>query len=460
MVRLTRLALMASAAAALLAVGCDEETDEHDGLGGSGGCSPVDQTGCAGGQVCEEVQGGEPACFAPLRVAGRVFDLLDDSDIEGARVVARDANEAAVSTVAISAADGSYSLVVPAKRSANGEPVSSSVTLRADAEAYLSFPKAPRVALPLDQADAAGDPLVLQSSATDIGLTPLAETDGLGSIAGSVATERPGGTLVVAAGLTAIADFDGDFVVFNVPAGELEVRGYTQGINLEGQTVTVAAGQQSGGVVLSQLSEATADVTGKVDFANAPGASVTSVVLAVEETFIEDLARGEVPRGLRAGGVTGDFTIIDVPNGDYAVLAAFENDGLVRDPSDIGGTDIVHITVDGDDLDIAQHFKVTGALAVVSPGAAGLEEVSGNVTFVWEDDSNEDSYEVTLFDALGNAVWQTVGDFDPGGSAPASVDYDGEALTAGMIYQFRAVSIKDGVPQSSTEDLKGVFVYQ
>mgnify|MGYP003512945731 CR=1 FL=1 len=32
------------------------------------------------------------------------------------------------------------------------------------------------------------------------------------------------------------------------------------------------------------------------------------------------------------------------------------------------------------------------------------------------------------------------------------------ALEAGMIYQFRATSIKDGVPISSTEDLKGVFI--
>jgi hypothetical protein len=30
----------------------------------------------------------------------------------------------------------------------------------------------------------------------------------------------------------------------------------------------------------------------------------------------------------------------------------------------------------------------------------------------------------------------------------------------GMFYQFRAVSIKDGVPISATEDLRGVFTSQ
>lgn len=50
--------------------------------------------------------------------------------------------------------------------------------------------------------------------------------------------------------------------------------------------------------------------------------------------------------------------------------------------------------------------------------------------------------------------------FDPGGSDPASVDHGGSALEAGMIFQFRAVSTKDDVLVSSTEDLKGVFVHR
>jgi hypothetical protein len=37
-----------------------------------------------------------------------------------------------------------------------------------------------------------------------------------------------------------------------------------------------------------------------------------------------------------------------VPDGKYVALAAFENDGLVRDPdTSIGGTQIVHLTVSG-----------------------------------------------------------------------------------------------------------------
>jgi hypothetical protein len=39
------------------------------------------------------------------------------------------------------------------------------------------------------------------------------------------------------------------------------------------------------------------------------------------------------------------------------------------------------------------------------------------------------------------------------------VSYEGP-LEPGMYYQFRTVSIKDGVPISATEDLRGVFVLE
>ena len=90
-----------------------------------------------------------------------------------------------------------------------------------------------------------------------------------------------------------------------------------------------------------------------------------------------------VPKGLRIGNITSDFVIKDVPDGKYVVLAAFENDGLVRDPDvAIGGTQIAHITVAGQAQAISTSFKVTGSLAVVSPGADKLDEVGKNVDAV------------------------------------------------------------------------------
>jgi hypothetical protein len=265
---------------------------------------------------------------------------------------------------------------------------------------------------------------------------------------------------VVAKGATGVADFAGNYVIFNVPSGSTEVRAYAAGLNVDPKTANVAANAETKGVDLVSNGKPTSTISGSISIVNGGEGTVTSVVLAVEETFDANATRGEVPKGLRIGNITNDWVIEGVPDGKYVILAGFENDDFVRDPdTSIGGTEIVHITVAGADQDLQQLFKVTGALDVIAPGADAIDVVTGTPKFEWEDDSSEDVYNVKLFNGLGDLVWEKEGAFDPGGGGNASVDYDGPALTPGMIYQFRATSIKDMVPISSTEDLKGVFVY-
>ncbi|MCB9619938.1 MAG: hypothetical protein H6724_10880 [Sandaracinus sp.] len=153
-----------------------------------------------------------------------------------------------------------------------------------------------------------------------------------------------------------------------------------------------------------------------------------------------------------------------MPPGRYAVLAAFENDGLVRDPdTSIAGTDIVFVDVAGADVTLDTSFKVTEALAVRSPGAAGVETVgAGDPTFTWADDSSEDGYELVVVDAFGDVV-HTADVGGVSGSADVTYTWSGAALEAGMIYQFRAKSFRERAARtyiSATEDLRGVFLYQ
>jgi hypothetical protein len=464
-----RLALASALLAALFtlaAAACGDDSGSSTG-GDAKECSPTAQTGCGAGKVCEEVAGGRPSCFAPVLVTGRVFDLASDASIAGALVVARDENGAALSSVVATASDGTYALPVPAARDADGRPLARSLTLRADASGYQSFPAAPRVALPIDLADATPNEgatdggYALASAVTDLGLIALESTAGLGTVSGTIDAELPGGTLVVAGGATGLADATGAFTIFNVPAGKQTVSGYKQGYNLSTDEADVSDGATTSGVVLEQTGESTATVSGSVQIVNGGGASDTSVILVLEDTFDENVARGEAPAGLRAFPVTGAFSIAGVPDGRYVVLAAFENDGLVRDPdTSIGGTELQRVTVMGQSVAIASGFKVTGALAVIAPGANGVEALSGTPTFQWEDDSSEDGYRVEVFDAFGTVVWETMGNFDQGGSKPAEVVYGGPALEGGMIYQFRATSLKGGVPIASTEDLRGVFLVE
>jgi hypothetical protein len=434
------------------------------GGGGSSACSPAAQTGCDDGFICEEVTGGEPTCFAPIEVRGSVFDLADDGVIEGARLVALDANGAARSGVAVSGVDGAYLLHVSAARDAEGLP-SGQVTLRADAAGYQSFPGGVRQALPIDLGTATlvDGRYQVASVQTDVGLLAL-QTSAAGRIHGHVEVGDHTGVLVVAesdgAVVTAVADRDGDYVIFNVPDGSYQVQGYVRGLVYAPTSAEVSGGSDEL-ADLDLVGEATSTVTGQLQFPDAGGAGSTSVILVVAATFSEALGRGETPAGLRLADVTGDFTLEGVPPGRYAVLAAFENDGLVRDPDFcISGTDTVFVdVVDGQPADLPESFKVTGALDIFGPDAA--EPVTGNPVFSWNDDSSEEEYVVEVYDSFGVLVWSHIME-GVSGSDP-ELTYAGPTLTPGMYYQFRVLSQKlnpETCPISRTEDLRGVFVAQ
>jgi hypothetical protein len=432
-------------------------------------CDPVAGSGCDDGQTCELVEGGEPACFAPVVIRGQVFDLVDDGAVEGAHVVALDVNGAAMSGVSVSDADGTYELAIPATRNADGVPLGVELTLRADAAGYLTFPSGVRQALPVDITAAAETDgrWIVESTLTEIGLLALPAGSGDSEIYGTAEVPDSGvGVLVVATdadgrGYTAVADRSGAYRIFNVPAGDYTVLAYARGLNYGEAMTSVAIGEEAK-VDLSVADENTGSVAGTVQIVNAPGGAVTSIILVVESTFDELLARGQTVPGLRVPepgvvpDVTGEYLFEGVPAGRYVVLAAFENDDLVRDPdTSIGGTSILHIEVLPGMTTTVDGFKVTEALPIIGPGASDAEAVSGAVTFSWEDDSSEDLYHVEVFDAFGTLVWEQMIPGVSGGTP--SLDYAGPALLPGMYYQFRVTSIKDGVSISRTEDLEGVF---
>lgn len=430
---------------------------------------------CSDGRVCDAVRDGDPRCVTPVLIQGTVLDLATGIGIEGALVQAVDVNGAALGTSAATDAEGAYTLTVPALRDEDGTPVDGSFTLRVQAAGYQEFPTAIRPALPLDAttAQTTDDGWVIENPLTTVGLIALlGDTSQLGSIAGDLDSDPNAGILVIAetgaAAYTGFSDSEGHYIIFNVPPGQYTVKGYYAGVQLSSSIATVAAGEAVVGVDLAEIDAPLSTVSGNVQIVNAPGGSLTSVILAVESTFNETAARGTAPPGLRVGDISGAFTITGVPDGRYVVLAAFENDGLVRDPDQlIGGTTIVRIEVPdpalGNIVTLPEGFKVTGALAVTAPGADGPQEVfTLTPTFEWEDDSSEDGYTIRVFDAFGTLVW-TVEIGPTTGSATVTQTYAGPALQVGMFYQFRATSFREVNEQrtaiSITEDLKGVFFY-
>ncbi len=446
------------------------------------GCGPkecvlTDPGTCPSDQACEQVQGRDkPLCFAPVTLAGTVFDLATAGGIADAEVLATDENGAPAGAPTKTAADGTYVLRVPSTRTdEQGAFASRKVMLRSQAKNYVAFPSGARVSLPIDTSaasrkDGSSDPFVLTSPLTQIGLSALpSDQQNKPSISGTVevSADQKAVMLVLesgAIGRTTLAGPDGKFTFFNVPGGGWKISAYTQGVNYTPVEVQVESADVTG-VALLKSTVTPASLSGSVQLVAGANNAGTSVVLVVESTFIETLGRGEVPPGLRAPEpgtsptVTGGWTIAGIPDGKYVVLAAFENDGNVRDPDPgIAGTGIQRVTVAGGQLSGASSpaFKVTGAVGLVSPGAEGPEDVGATPTFTWVKYSNADAYVLRVYTALGEQLWEKA-IIDP---QTVSSTYAGPALSAGQYYQWRLTAIRRLAPTSHTEELRGIFRVQ
>lgn len=466
-----RISLLLSVLLAAAGCGSDSKDDPS--------CDPLKVDACGTGQVCERVQGGETVCADPVEVQGVVFDLATGSasgGILGARVVPLDVNGAPVGTAATTGPGGAYKVRVPAIRDAAGKPVAGAVTLRADAEGYATFPSGIRSAVPIDLSTAAAGNGVwtVDSTLTDVGLVDDPEA-GTASLHGTVAGVSAVGALVVAeptgvvggVGRTGVADSSGSYAIFNLPAGSWTVKAYAKGLNHAAADAANLAENEDRALDLATRAVAPAVVTGSIQRTgqNQPTTLETSVILVVQSTYDLLLDRGESPPGLIVPDLTASsYSLAGVPDGTYVALAAFGNDGYVRDVSGIGGTDPIVVTVaDGAMTSAPGGFKITGPVDLVgitpatgTEGAATLTNLL-TPTFDWDDYSSAAEYEVIVFDALGTPVW-TPGRFP---SATTAVVYAGDALLPGMTYQVRISAFDTGGAQiSRTEDLKGVFTYR
>lgn len=448
------------------------------------GCGPQDcklddPKTCAQGLVCAPITGKEkPRCFAPVQLKGTVKDLASGAAVADADVAALDVNGASVGALATSGADGSFTLSVPSTRTdEKGTPATTRLTLRAGAQGYANFPSGLRIALPVDvAATSTGEnkPWVFQSALTDVGLVRLPQTQqGRPSVSGTVELSPGASALVVVEGMgeahSAIADASGAFRVFNVPTGGGQTaQAYVKGVNYTKVNVDVQSGTGPTGVAIKKSAQATGTLQGSVQLVAGANGAGTSVVVVLESTFNENLARGEAIAGLRAPAdgaqapnVTGAWTIEGVPDGEYVVLAAFENDGNVRDPDpNISGTQLARITVAQGVASQNPVFKVTGAIELVGPGASGeLEPVSGNPLFQWKPYPSARTYDLRVYDAFGVEVWRQPLVLDvknPQGNVEQA--YNGPTLTVGLPYQWRLTARANlGNAISTSEELRGLF---
>ena len=406
-----------------------------------------------------------------IKIKGNVYSLVDKSAIKGAIVCAVNKADGTVSDMAVTGDNGSYTVEVTAEREGGNKPINEAWGLNASADKFMSVPSFIRPSIAVTIADFIPEDnnYTYSDALTDIGLAAINGTGELFTVSGRLGGEDAG-AMVVLEGCSAppcpygYTAKQGDFTIFNVPQKTYSAAAYKKDVSYETLSIDISSDTQN--VVLKKkLGNVTGTVSGSVNIVNPGQGDATSIVLVPESLFHETLKKGILVPGLRAPesgdpNIKGAYTITGVPEGSYVVLAAFENDYLVRDPDpNIAGTQIVHVTMpDAGSYDKSiDAFKVTGSLDIVFPGAGDAPDALSNLSeVVFVDDSSEDQYMLVLYNMYGDTIWEKTIPGQSGG-ANVTVPYDGPALENGVYYQWNVTSFHNGGPISTSEDLKGIF---
>lgn len=391
-------------------------------------------------------------------VKGVIKNASNSTIITDARVSIFDANTnspAAGSTV--TGKDGSYSFNL----------VPGSYYIKVSKLGFASVPPANIVAVPFS--------VVLQQTTTmDFQMTPLS-TSGLGTISGqvSISSKPATGVLVVAAGssegFSSVTDANGNFYIYNVPAGSYFVKAWKSGYNSSSANITLASSGNSQNNNLTLTSGASGSVTGLVTF-------LATTNIEVDVSLVDPLTKETIP-GLTAITSGGAYTISNVPAGTYIARASYTNDGKVVDPDWILKNGEPKVTVGN--APVTLNFSVTGAVSLTSPtnvatSVQPLAVSSTTPTFSWAAYASTDNYVIEVSDINGNVIW---GGFKNSGTvmnfaiprATTSIVYNSngtatQPLQSGQFYRWRIFASKSdsGDPRgwkliSVSEDQQGLI---
>lgn len=287
------------------------------------------------------------------------------------------------------------------------------------------------------------------------------------------------GALVVATAsdgtqVSTIAGVNGNYMIYNVPVGDVTLDTFFGGLNFTSITPVTVNLDVTTTQTISASSLATGQISGHVSFTSISGD-------IIDITLLHPGTREVLP-GLRTfTDNSGSYVINDVPNGTFEVIASLDNDGFVLDPDVSVTQGIPQVTIS--DNAVTEDFKVTGSIVLTNPATTydgSVPVLSNQPTFTWVKDSSyasADDYVIEVVDESGTTVW---GGFDelnnfapyvtePQGNTP-SIGYneDGTAtlplLEAGRYYQLRvyARDVDGTAPTgytllSASETLDGIF---
>lgn len=376
-------------------------------------------------------------------IEGTVVDAEDNSNLSGVKITVFDANTNFPTNATMETdAKGEYKFEL--------DP--GTYFLKLNKLGYNSIPGQGITSIPITVV--AGE-----TTTSNFEMTPSLVQDG-SIISGKVSTgnEPVTGTLIIAESLeaaySAISDAEGNYYIYNVPAGSYSIKAWITGYNSSTVDITVEASSENNDVNLELTNDANATVSGRIDF-------LATENTEVDVSLVHPVTKETIP-GLATFTVDGNYTIENVPNGTYLGRASFENDNNVIDPDWIVKFGEPYITVDGSD--ILLNFSVTNAVTLISPTNDSISvqpiEVSiDTLNFMWESYPSASDYVIEVMNANGTVIW---GGFAnnwsaknvtiPSSETSAEFNFDETALSElviGNVYRWRIYASKND-KQSAT----------
>jgi hypothetical protein len=386
------------------------------------------------------------------KITGSVTDVNTGSGLEGTNVIVFDATFNSPQATTVTDASGNYTIEMD-----NG-----TYFLKFYKQGYLSLPPSGIDAVAFD---------ILQGTTVNqpAEMTPSDLSDA-GFITGKIANSSgiTGGILVIAAGSgsahSGVTDNDGNYTIFNVPAGAYEVKAYLAEYSSDMANTSVTTNTETNDVNLTLTKNASGHVAGTFKVISQTTIATPPVTMKI--SLVHALT-GETVPGLTQSlpySSSISFSFSNVPDGDYIVRATYENDYIVIDPDYItkfgdykvslssGVADLVSVDIVATSAVIPN--SPTNEMSTTAPIAASVTP-----TFSWSAYPSTSDYVIEVTDATtGQVVWggftKTDGVITKNIVIESNVtsvefNYDGTAsvaaLTAGKIYRWRVYASKDNV---------------
>jgi hypothetical protein len=406
------------------------------------------------------------------KITGKVTDLSSGATLSEATVILFDANANSPVNTTKTNSSGDYTFEVDG----------GNYFLKFYKQGYESVPPREMEPVPFEV-------MIGQTTTQSVQMSASSITNA-GYITGKVSAGSSGkaGVLVIAEGAnsaySAISDKDGNYTIFNVPAGSFEVKGLLAEYSSSVASTSVTANTATNNVNVTLTEDAAAEVSGT--FKVISQTTIATPPTTMDIALVHPLTRETIP-GLSQNvpySSSLSFSFSGVPDGTYIVRATFANDYIVIDPDYITKFGDYTVTISGGTADPGSvDIVATSAVILTSPTNAMNTTVPVSATttptFEWSAYPSTSDYVIEVTDAsTGNVIWGGFTNTDgtitknitiPSNTTSVAFDSDGtatDALEVGKVYRWRVYASKNNNQSgtwnliSASEDQQGLIIIE